>query len=342
MSMPILTDSDILYNATQEIIQVLQAPTKNSNLAHLTPTEFASLQELVTILHKKQSNPNLLAPKLPPTQAVKDQVLPKNDVNVKAVSPNSPKVQRVVTFNPAVPTEDLINEAPIPPSQRVMDAVEATSVPQTEPDTEYWGYHGILDHRPAPKGSGSSHQVLVNWEHHEPTYVNVNVFSDNGQNAQNCEQLADYAKAKNLLNAKGWKQFRSFLHSSPPLQHHSNFSMTKKCINFFEEALHVHTLNKAVHPDSGKLVEYPALLRSSDGEKWEESTCEEIGRLAQGYPPTVPNGTNTMFFIRFDQMPSGRKATYLRLVVADRATKENPRRVRFTLGGDKINYPGDC
>jgi hypothetical protein len=33
-------------------------------------------------------------------------------------------------------------------------------------------------------------------------------------------------------------------------------------------------------------------------------------------------------------VPPGRKATYLRLVVADRPGKENPRRVRFTVGGD--------
>lgn len=48
-----------------------------------------------------------------------------------------------------------------------------------------------------------------------------------------------------------------------------------------------------------------------------------------------------MHFIRFDQIPTGRKATYLRLVVADRPMKANPRRVRFTVGGDKVNYPGN-
>ena len=48
-----------------------------------------------------------------------------------------------------------------------------------------------------------------------------------------------------------------------------------------------------------------------------------------------------MHFIRFDQIPTGRKATYLRLVVSDRPMKANPRRVRFTVGGDKVDYPGD-
>ena len=60
--------------------------------------------------------------------------------------------------------------------------------------------------------------------------------------------------------------------------------MTQRTVNFYEQALHAHQINKAIHPETGKLCEYPALLQSSDGHHWQESTCEEIGRLAQGYP----------------------------------------------------------
>jgi len=49
-----------------------------------------------------------------------------------------------------------------------------------------------------------------------------------------------------------------------------------------------------------------------------------------------------MFFIKFDAIATGCKATYLRLVVSNRATKDNPRRVRFTIGGDRVDYKGDC
>ena len=98
--------------------------------------------------------------------------------------------------------------------------------------------------------------------------------------------------------------------------------------------------NQAVHPDTGKLAEYGALLQSTDGEHWEESCCEEIGRLAQGYLPNT-KGTDSVFFVRFSDVPSDRKATYLRLVVADRPTKANPRRVCFTVGGDRTKCPGD-
>jgi hypothetical protein len=48
-----------------------------------------------------------------------------------------------------------------------------------------------------------------------------------------------------------------------------------------------------------------------------------------------------MFFIPVSAIPKGRKATYLRIVAAFRPEKPNPRRVRFTVGGDRIDYTGD-
>jgi hypothetical protein len=99
------------------------------------------------------------------------------------------------------------------------------------------------------------------------------------------------------------------------------------------------TCYKAIHPDTGESVEYKQLIESSEGYLWEECCAEEIGRLAQGYKCVA--GTDTIHFIKVQDIPSGRKPTYLRLVVADKPNKENPRRVRFTAGGDQIKYPGD-
>ena len=105
-----------------------------------------------------------------------------------------------------------------------------------------------------------------------------------------------------------------------------------------------HAAHAAVNVDTGESVEYRALLKSSEGHLWERSFTEEIARLAQGFPPGgIPEseGTNTIKFIRFDEMPADRTATYLRTVSTDRLQKENPRRVRCTVGGDRIEYPGD-
>ena len=40
-------------------------------------------------------------------------------------------------------------------------------------------------------------------------------------------------------------------------------------------------------------------------------------------------------------MPKDRTAAYIRTVCADRPEKVNPRRVRITIGGDRIDYPGN-
>ena len=48
-----------------------------------------------------------------------------------------------------------------------------------------------------------------------------------------------------------------------------------------------------------------------------------------------------MFFIKHSDIPKGRKPTYLRVVAAYRPEKDNPHRVRWTVGGDRVDYPGD-
>jgi hypothetical protein len=55
----------------------------------------------------------------------------------------------------------------------------------------------------------------------------------------------------------------------------------------------------------------------------------------------MPTGTDTMFFIPIIAVPRHKKATYLRIVAAYRPEKTNPRRVRITVGGDRIEYDGN-
>jgi len=98
----------------------------------------------------------------------------------------------------------------------------------------------------------------------------------------------------------------------------------------------------AINIDTGAIAEYRELLLSSEGPLWMDSMCDEMGRLMTGRGPesSMPTGTETMVAIAYEDIPKGRFATYPRIVVADRPEKENPRRVRLTLGGDKVDYPG--
>ena len=82
------------------------------------------------------------------------------------------------------------------------------------------------------------------------------------------------------------------------------------------------------------------LLQGPDAEEWSRATSLEFGRLAQGLPGKV-EGTNTIFFIAHGLMPAHKKATYFRVVCTHKPLKPEPYRVRGTVGGDKIDYPGD-
>ena len=82
------------------------------------------------------------------------------------------------------------------------------------------------------------------------------------------------------------------------------------------------------------------LLQGPDADEWSKATSLEFGRLAQGLPGKV-EGTNTIFFIAHGLMPSHKRATYFRVVCTHKPLKPEPYRVRGTVGGDKIDYPGD-
>ena len=97
----------------------------------------------------------------------------------------------------------------------------------------------------------------------------------------------------------------------------------------------------AINPDTNQPAEYLELSKCSEGAEWIKSASEEFGRLAQGNGTTVLEGTNTMRFIHLKDIPSDKKPTYLKMVVADRPEKTNPKRVRNTIGGDRIQYDGD-
>ena len=94
-------------------------------------------------------------------------------------------------------------------------------------------------------------------------------------------------------------------------------------------------------PITGKALRYPALKIGPEGEEWLTSMANEIGRLAQGVLPNVPEGTNTIFFISRTDLPPGRKPTYVTIVPALRPLKKEQKRIRLCCGGDRIEYPGN-
>jgi len=85
-------------------------------------------------------------------------------------------------------------------------------------------------------------------------------------------------------------------------------------------AYHGNTFN----PDTGEIVEYGALSKSSDGPLWQSANTDKIHWLAQGNGNTI-HGTDTMFFIiPVTAISKGEKSTYLCITCAHCLEKKSP------------------
>ena len=92
------------------------------------------------------------------------------------------------------------------------------------------------------------------------------------------------------------------------------------------------------------MMNYRQLLRNPKyREVWSKSSANEFGRLANGVGGRIKNPTNTIKFIHEHEIPKQRKedVTYGQFVYTIRPEKSEKERTRFTVGGDKINYPGE-
>ena len=101
--------------------------------------------------------------------------------------------------------------------------------------------------------------------------------------------------------------------------------------------------NSVLDFDTGKLLEYRQLLRDpKQKEIWTKAGANEFGRIAQGVGGRI-DGTNTIFFVHKHEIPQDRlkDVTYIKFVASVHTEKDDPNRIRATLGGNLIHYPDD-
>ena len=73
---------------------------------------------------------------------------------------------------------------------------------------------------------------------------------------------------------------------------------------------------------------------------WNTSAANSFGRFMNGLKRGI-SGTGKMKLIHKYEVPTGRTLTYARFVCDYRPQKEEKHRTRITVGGDRINYPGN-
>ena len=68
--------------------------------------------------------------------------------------------------------------------------------------------------------------------------------------------------------------------------------------------------------------------------------CKKLRNLSQGFG--AQKGTNTVKCLTHEEIrriPPDRTVTYARIVIDYRPQKDDPNRVRITVGGNLIDYP---
>jgi hypothetical protein len=102
-------------------------------------------------------------------------------------------------------------------------------------------------------------------------------------------------------------------------------------------------VNAVMDLETGDMMEYRHLLKNPKyRETWSKAFGKEIGRLAQGQKGVV-DGTDALDFIHPNDVPAERRKdiTYARICADYRPEKSDPNRIRITVGGNLVNYPGD-
>jgi hypothetical protein len=325
--MPLASSNDLILAGLQDILHALHHPSPGSPLAPLTDSHHNALLHLTSILTSLVAPPtnHLTLPTNPTDSALTPSTLP-------VLSPITPRLDpplrvalapppRVAT--PPAPSRPSNVEPPIAPRHVQFAPLPSDTIVATFSNST--GLHGKRRRRAKLQHPSQS---LANAKTIHPNKTKPSSTAPRRPppththgtraNPQPLHHVAATARALLLDAARG--HCTTSTAPLPPTAH---------C------AYHGNAFN----PDTGKLAEYRELSQCSEGPLWQTSNCEEIGRLAQGYG-TI-KGTNTMFFVHVTAIPKDRKATYLRVVSALRPEKVNPRRVRWTAGGDKVDYPFD-
>ena len=100
------------------------------------------------------------------------------------------------------------------------------------------------------------------------------------------------------------------------------------------------TANSVVDPFTGAVLEYKNLKLGPAAKLWIRGFSNEVDRLVQGGRPQILTGSNTIHFIHPSTKPVDRKATYCKIVVTFKPHKVEKHCIRFTVGGNRIDYFG--
>ena len=320
-TMPLANSNDLILAGIADIVRALQNPSSGSPLAPLTDSQHDALTQLTSILTNVASPPSLLT--RVPAPAAESPLAPVSTL------PDPPLRAIASDDHSSAPALAPPADAPLRVSAPIVKAVKFAPLPTPVSGPTFvnsTGTKGKQRRRIRRQSQPSSVARPAKTVHPKKLLAAVpkRVVADHahGTRSKHLHHVAAVARALILDDARAPQ---------------SPFTNTYERMH--DQPMHYALHGHAINPDTGQIADYRELSESSDGSIWKNSNAEEIGRLAQGYG-TI-KGTNTIFFIHPSQIPKGRKVTYLRVVSAFRPEKAQPFRIRWTVGGDKVDYPFD-
>jgi hypothetical protein len=375
VTMPLASSTDLILAALHDITNALQNPSPGSPLAPVTDSHVAALKTMTDVLTGlcpdapiATASPPMLVQ--PPTNS------PLLRVAAPPPAPSPPSVPPTPPPQPA-PLRSALRVVGSPkPTTHVHFTTPLTPQAPTPPlstDTEptYANTTGPTGRRrrrlPRQRINTARAQAKTNVATEKRQRQTARIASKVKRTVNRAAKTATRqtaatraaAETRRRTDKADSRNLRKAILSSPkttgslPIHQHFTRSNRKKTHVAAATAIapandaplpfldHFALHGNAFNPDTGQLAEYLELSKCSEGALWIESCKDEFGRLCQGHGLDMPTGTNTMFFIPKSAIPKHKKATYLRIVAAHRPEKQNPRRVRFTAGGNQIDYAGD-
>ena len=98
--------------------------------------------------------------------------------------------------------------------------------------------------------------------------------------------------------------------------------------------------NAVIDEVTSQYMDLCQLLQVPNKSIWRTSLANDLDCLTQGVGTRMPHDTHTVFYVPKFRVPADRKVTYARMVATICPQKTEVNRVRVTVGGDIIDYPG--
>ena len=283
------------------------------------------------------SNRGIDAPPPIPTPLPSKRRAPKRRVNGVTIGSNRNKAKNISRKR----LQNLLKSQTIIDRQTVMDELTTTPAPERHNRPSTFQDAFVSYHVPTPKGTPRDQSSVPFISQDD----NHNFIDPPGPVPRRSKRLQTTTPFKNIgpanISQEALFHVSGLGYTNAPLWSVPDCLMEDKLT--ISPAIEIAEMcNGVVHPLTGetitkyqKLINEPLLQ-----EVWTRAMCIELGRLAQGFEDT--KGTNTIRFLNhreIKEIPGDRTVTYARIVVDYRPQKEDPNRVRITVGGNLIDYP---